>query len=84
MHLRCEYGLLAPEVLEGGCHRATCKTAEEVRTETETGGETGQRALLARGMQEDGNKERPPPTSCARLTRATIQGGEEGGDPSPS
>ena len=83
MHLRCEYGLLAPEVLEGGCHRATCKTAEEVRTETETGGETGQRALLARGMQEDGDEYQSPPKQSRALNAYGHQGGEGGGYPSP-
>ena len=94
MHSRREYSLLASEETEGGRasagprvrgdgHGATWGTAEEGRTDTETGVRTGKRALLAHGIQEDRNEERPPPTSCARLMCATTQGGKEWGDPSP-
>ena len=53
--------------------------AEEKRTETETGGETGQHALLARGMQEGVNEERSPPGHLRVLNACDHPGGEGGG-----
>ena len=72
MHPRREYGLLAPEEPEGGRanagprargdrHGSTRVTVEKGRTETPMEAETGQCALLARGMQEDGEEVQIPP-----------------------
>ena len=68
IHSRREYGILVPEETEwgranmgpwvrGDGHRATRGIAKEEWMVTKTGIETRQRALLARGLQEDGNEE---------------------------
>ena len=90
MHLRREYILLAPEVPEGGPanagarvrgdgHGTTRGTADKERTETDTGDKTRHRALLAHGMQEDGDEERCPPNRLRTLHARGHQGGGGGG-----
>ena len=54
-------------LVSGGGHRAIRGTADNRRTEIKTGDETGQRALLERSMQEDGNEERSPPDQSHAL-----------------
>ena len=92
MHPRREYGLLAPEEPEGGranagprargdCHGSTRVTVEKGRTETPMEAETGQCALLARGMQEDGEEVQSPPDWSRALNVCGHSGG--GGDPHP-
>ena len=94
MRPRREYNLLALEVPEGGQANAwpstrgdsrgsTRETSELGRSETPTEAETRQRALQARGWQEDGGKQQSPLTGRVRLMRAAYQGGKEGGEPSP-
>ena len=76
----CEYSILAPDEPEepeegpsttgprirGAGHRATRGASYQGQMETETGDDTRQRTLLAHSMQEDGNKECPPPPTIAR------------------
>ena len=92
MHLHHEYGLLAPEETRGGpanagaqvrgaVHGAISGTADDWWTETEMGEETGQRTLLARGMQENGNEDQIPPNQSRALNTCGHQGGEGGGRP---
>ena len=89
MHPRREYILLTPEDLEGGQsnagprargggHRATRRMAEEGRMETPTGDRTGQRALLSRGMQDDG-EEAHIPLNRLRVLNVCGHPGREGG-----
>ena len=72
IQLRRDYSLLTPEELvsdpavagtqvRGAGHEATSGTDDLGQTAMETGDETGQHALLARGMPEvnDGKKETP-------------------------
>ena len=72
MQSHYEYGILEQEEPEGGpyntgarvrgdVHGATRGMDNQERTETATGDKTGQCALLARGMPEDGDEERIPP-----------------------
>ena len=90
MHSCREYSLLAPEVLEGGpatfgprirgdVHGTKRGTADHGRTETNTGENTGHRALLSRNMQEDGDKERSPSKQSRSLNGCGHQG-EGGGE----
>ena len=90
MHLRREYVLLVPEEPEGSRansgtwargddHGATRGTAEEGRTETPMEVKTGQCALLARGMQDDGNKAQIPPDRLRALNACGHPVGEGGG-----
>ena len=96
MHLHHEYGLLAPEETMGGpanagaqvrgaVHGAISGTADDWWTETEMGEETGQRTLLARGMQENGNEDQipPQPVTCA-YHRRPPRGGRRGETPHPA
>ena len=59
-------------------HGATRGTSEKGRTETTTGDKTGQRALLARGMQEDRDEEQIPPNRSHALNARGHPGGKEG------
>ena len=90
MHPRRKYGVLAPEEPEGGQanrwtrargdgHGATRGTAKEGRTETPTKDDTGQRALLARGMQENGDEAKRPPDRLHALNACSHPEGEGGG-----
>ena len=92
MHLRRKYGILEPEETAGGPanvglrvrgagHKSIRGAADQLWTETDTGDETRQHALLLRGMQEDGTRSGAPPNCRARLTRAATKGGKEGGIP---
>ena len=82
----CEYDILVPEELagdpatagtrvRGAVYGATRGTEDQGRTETETGDNTGQRALLARGMQEDSNEYRSPPKRLHRINTCGHRGG---------
>ena len=64
MHTRRKYSLLAPtepadnpsaagNKVSGDGHKANRDTAGQTQRATDTGNGTGQRVLLARGMQED-------------------------------
>ena len=86
MHSHRKYGLLAPEEPEegqaktgprarGDSHRSTRGTAEEGQTEAKT----GQRVLLACGMQEEGNEVQRTPDRSRALNVCGHPGGEEGG-----
>ena len=92
VHLHHKYVSLALEEPEGGQanartrvrgddHGATMRTGEEGLRETGAYIETGQRALLARGMQEDGKKERSPPDQLRALNVCDHPGGEGAGGP---
>ena len=48
---------MGPQV-RGDGHRATRGEVDKEQIETDMGDNTGQRALQARGMQEDGDEER--------------------------
>ena len=67
----CKYDILVPEELagdpatagtwvRGAVYGSTRGTEDQGRTETETGVQTGQRALLARGDKEQIPPERSP------------------------
>ena len=69
---KSEYVLLTPEdpagdpaslytQICGDGHKSNMDTGDQGKRETETGGHTRQRALLARGMPEEAGKERRPP-----------------------
>ena len=76
----------AAEIQEGGDgHEATMGTGDQYVRETDTGDQTGKRALLARGMPEDADKERIPPKRQHALNACSHQGGggERGGIPYP-
>ena len=71
--------------LRGDGHGATRGTTNQEQTETETGDGTGQRVLLARGMQENDDEEQRTATRCgalpngrSRLTGAATKGGGGG------
>ena len=89
MQSRRKYGILAPEEpvgdlatagpwVRGSGHRATKGAAEQGRMDTETGDKTGQRALLARDMQEGGDEERIPNERSCTLNACANQGGGGG------
>ena len=90
-----KYGLLVPaelavdpaaaEIQESwDIHEATMGTGDQDESKTETGDWTGQHALLTRGMLEDSDKEWTPPERQRALTVCGHQGGEGGGETSPS
>ena len=94
MQSRREYGILAPEELEGDPddvgtqvrgdgHRATRGAEDQGRTETDTGDETGQNALIACGRPPVNGGERRPLNGSALLTHVATKGGGGGGGPSP-
>ena len=79
MNLRCKYVILAPEELVGGPATAGPWVKGTGHGATRGTEDQGQRALLARGIQELVNKEQIPPNGCAHLTYTATKGGEDGG-----